>query len=172
MTTPTLTIRQATQEDADSIWTIIHEVIAAGDTYAFAPDTQKSDMIGYWFAKGAFPFVALIDGNIAGTYVIRNNQPGLGSHIANGAFMTSSSFRKHGVGRAMGIHSLKTAKQLGYLAMQFNFVVKSNTRAVALWQSLGFQIMGEIPDSYRHTINGYTNTYIMYRNLNDQVGQQ
>ncbi|MEJ1241279.1 GNAT family N-acetyltransferase [Chryseolinea sp. T2] len=168
MTTSTLFIREATEADSQSIWEIIHEVISSGDTYAFAPDTSKSDMLGYWFANGAHPFVAMIDDKIAGTYVIRNNQPGLGSHIANGAFMTSSRFRKNGVGRAMGMHSLKAAKQLGYMAMQFNFVVKSNTRAVALWQSLGFEIMAEIPNAFKHTTNGLTNTYIMYRNLDDQ----
>ena len=168
MSTTVLQIREATETDSESIWEIITEVIAGGDTYAFAPDTPKSDMLGYWFAKGAHPFVALINGEVAGTYVIRNNQPGLGAHIANGAFMTSSRFRKHGVGRAMGLHSLRAAKQLGYAAMQFNFVVKTNTRAVALWQSLGFQIMAEIPNAYRHATNGHTNAYIMYRNLDDQ----
>lgn len=168
MTTPTLQIREATQADSDAIWTIIHEVIGGGDTYAFAPDTPKAEMLGYWFAKGAHPFVALIDGQIAGTYVIRNNQPGLGAHVANGAFMASPHFRKHGVGRTMGIHSLKAAKQRGFEAMQFNFVVKSNIRAVALWESLGFQIMAEIPNGFRHAQNGYTNTYVMYRSLEDQ----
>jgi len=168
MINQTLEIREATPADSDSIWGIIHEVIAGGDTYAFDPETSKSDMLGYWFAIGAHPFVALIDGEIAGTYVIRNNQPGLGSHVSNGAFMTASRYRKNGVGRAMGLHSLKAARQLGFMAMQFNFVVKSNTRAVALWQSLGFQIMAEIPNAYRHAVNGYTNTYIMYRSLEDQ----
>jgi ribosomal protein S18 acetylase RimI-like enzyme len=163
-----LQIREAVSTDAEDIWTILHEVIATGDTYAFAPDTPKEDMLKYWFASGAHPFVALIDGVIAGTYVIRSNQPGLGSHTANGAFMTSSQFRKNGVGRAMGLHALKAARERGYLAMQFNFVVKSNTRAVALWESLGFKIMAEIPNAYRHAQNGFTNIYIMHRSLEDQ----
>ena len=163
-----LQIREAVSTDAEHLWSIIHEVIAAGDTYAFAPDTPKADMLNYWFAAGAHPFVALIDGEVAGTYVIRSNQPGLGSHIANGAFMTSSRFRRNGVGRAMGVHALKAASQRGYLAMQFNFVVKSNTRAVALWESLGFKVMAEIPKAYRHTQNGFTNIYIMHRSLEDQ----
>ena len=163
-----LQIREAVSTDAEHIWSIIHEVIAAGDTYAFAPDTPKAEMLNYWFAPGAHPFVALIDGAVAGSYVIRSNQPGLGSHIANGAFMTSSRFRGNGVGRAMGIHALKAASQLGYLAMQFNFVVKSNTRAVALWESLGFEIMSEIPNAFRHAQNGFTNIYVMHRSLEDQ----
>jgi ribosomal protein S18 acetylase RimI-like enzyme len=163
-----LQIRAAVSTDAEDIWTIIHDVIATGDTYAFAPDTPKEDMLNYWFAPGAHPFVALFDGVIAGTYVIRSNQPGLGSHTANGAFMTSSRFRKNGVGRAMGLHALKAARQRGYLAMQFNFVVKSNTGAVALWESLGFKIMAEIPNAYRHAQNGLTNIHIMHRSLEDQ----
>src|SRR5689334_25078567 len=125
MTTPDLQIREAGSMDKEAIWQIIREVISLGDTYAFAPDTPKSDMRNYWFADGAHHFVAMVDGEVAGTYVIRNNQPGLGSHIANGAFMTASRFRKNGVGRAMGLHALKIARQRGYLAMQFNFVVKS-----------------------------------------------
>ena len=107
----------------------------------------------------------VIDGEIAGTYVIRNNQPGLGSHVANGAFMTAGAFRKRGIGRAMGHHALESARQYGFRAMQFNFVVKSNTGAVALWESLGFRIMAEIPEAYRHRQDGYTSIYIMHRSL-------
>jgi ribosomal protein S18 acetylase RimI-like enzyme len=163
-----LQIREAISADSEQIWSIIREVIAAGNTYAFAPDTPKADMLNYWFAPGAHPYVALIDGEVAGTYAIRSNQPGLGSHVANGAFMTSARFRSNGVGRAMGIHALEVARQRGFLAMQFNFVVKSNTQAVALWKSLGFKIMAEIPNAYRHAQNGFTNIYVMYRELCDQ----
>jgi ribosomal protein S18 acetylase RimI-like enzyme len=168
MSSPDLFIREATPADSESIWNIIREVISSGDTYAFAPDTPKSDMLNYWFAKGAHPHVAIIDDQVAGTYVIRANQPGLGSHVANGAFMTDAYFRKHGVGRTMGLHALSAARRLGYHAMQFNFVVKSNTRAVALWESLGFRIMAEIPNAFSHAKLGYTNTYVMYRSLEDQ----
>jgi ribosomal protein S18 acetylase RimI-like enzyme len=168
MSSHELQIREATAADADAVWRIIQEVIATGDTYAFAPDTSKSDMLSYWFAPGAYPFVATIDGELAGTYVIRSNQPGLGSHIANGGFMTARAFRKNGIGRAMGIHALKSARERGFMAMQFNFVVKSNTRAVALWESLGFHIMAEIPRAYRHAKEGLTNIYIMHRSLEDQ----
>lgn len=168
MTAGRLEIRSARSTDGDTIWQIIKDVIATGDTYAFAPDTAKDEMMRYWFAAGAHPFVATIDGEVAGTYVIRNNQPGLGSHIANGAFMTSVAFRGHSVGRKMGLHALRSAKSLGYLAMQFNFVVKSNSRAVALWESLGFRIMAEIPDAFRHAQHGFTNVYIMHRKLDDQ----
>jgi len=168
MSSHEIQIREATAADAEAIWNIIKEVIVTGDTYAFAPDTPKADMLNYWFAPGAYPFVATLDGEIAGTYVIRKNQPGLGSHIANGAFMTSGAFRKFGIGRAMGKHALKAARARGFEAMQFNFVVKSNTRAVALWESLGFQIMAEIPNAYRHAQNGLTSIYIMHRSLEDQ----
>jgi ribosomal protein S18 acetylase RimI-like enzyme len=164
-----LHIRESISGDAEHVWSIIREVIAAGDTYAFAPDTPKADMLNYWYAPGAHPHVALIDGEVAGTYVIRSNQPGLGAHVANGAFMTSPRFRRNGIGRAMGAHALEAARQRGYLAMQFNFVVKTNTQAVALWESLGFKVMAEIPNAYRHTRNGFTSIYIMHRYLDDQL---
>jgi len=161
-------IREATTDDAEAIWAIISDVIIGGDTYAFAPDTPKAEMLQYWFAAGAHPFVATVNGEMAGTYVIRNNQPGLGSHVANGAFMASSAFRGHGIGTAMGRHALKSARERGFLAMQFNFVVKSNTKAVELWKKLGFSIMAEIPNAYMHARNGFTNVYVMYRSLDDQ----
>ena len=169
MTSANLLIREAASDDAEPVWAIIREVISGADTYAFAPDTPKTEMLNYWFARGAHPYVALIDGEVAGTYVIKDNQPGLGSHVANAGFMTDARFRKHGVGRAMGLHALAEARRLGYLAMQFNFVVKSNTRAVALWESLGFRVMAEIPNAYRHTQLGFTSVYIMHRNLDDQT---
>jgi ribosomal protein S18 acetylase RimI-like enzyme len=122
-------------------------------------------MLGFWCADDRHTYVALIDDAVAGTFMLKDNQPDLGSHIANGAYMTSPSVRGQGVGFAMGEYSIKEATRLGYKAMQFNIVIKSNRQAVALWRKLGFFIIGEIPEAFSHRENGLTNAYIMYRKL-------
>jgi ribosomal protein S18 acetylase RimI-like enzyme len=141
------------------------QVLQDGDTYVFAPSSSKEKMLGIWCAPNKHTYVALYDGKIAGTYVISNNQMDLGSHIANGSYMVSPAYAGKGIGRAMGEHSLAQARQLGYHAMQFNIVIKSNQRAVKLWKSIGFSIIGEIPDAFNHQQNGLTNAYIMYQKL-------
>lgn len=158
-------IRKAFPEDGDDIWQIIREVISKGDTYTFEPDTSRELMLNYWYHPGTHTYVLTEDGKIAGTFIIRDNQPGLGSHIANASYMVAEKASGRGFGRAMGEFSLEEAKRLGYKAMQFNIVVKSNTRAVQLWQKLGFEIIGEIPHAFNHIRDGLTNAYIMYRKL-------
>jgi len=158
-------IRKATAEDADEVWAIIKEVIATGDTYVFAPDSPKEKMLGYWYGEDRHTYVALLDGKVVGTFVLKDNQPDLGSHIANAGYMTSPRVFGKGIGRMMCEFSLEEAKRLGYAAMQFNIVIKSNVRAVALWQKLGFGIIGEIPDAIRTRQGELVNAYIMYRKL-------
>ena len=158
-------IRKAVEEDNDQIWDIIKEVISKGDTYTFSPDSSKEEMISYWFGRDKHTYVAIDEKIIVGTFIIKNNQPGLGSHIANASYMVSEKSSGKGIGKLMGEFSLKEAKRVGYLAMQFNIVVKSNTRAIALWKLLGFDIIGEIPDAFNHKEKGLTNAYIMYRKL-------
>lgn len=158
-------IRKATDADHDAIWEIIHRVLQGGDTYSFAPESTREQMMAYWFAPGKHTYVAIYGGKIAGTFAICDNQPGLGSHVANGAFMVSHLYAGRGIGKTMGEFSLQEARRLGYKAMQFNFVVKSNERAVKLWQSLGFNIVGEVPDAFNHRQLGLTNTYVMYQKL-------
>jgi len=158
-------IRKAAATDADEIWNIIKEVIATGDTYVFDPTSSKEKMLGYWLAQDNYTFVALLNGEIVGTFLIKDNQPDLGSHIANAAYMTSPKASGQGVGKKMGEFSLEEARRIGYKAMQFNFVIKSNARAVQLWQKLGFSIIGEIPEAFNHRTEGLTNAYIMYRKL-------
>ena len=158
-------IRKATTADADAVWAIIKEVIATGDTYVFAPDTSKEKMLAYWYGEDKHTYVALVDGEVAGTFVIKDNQPDLGSHIANAGFMTSPRAFGKGIGRTMGEFSLEEARRLGYTAMQFNIVIKSNARAVALWKKLGFGVIGEIPEAIRNKQGALVNAYIMYRKL-------
>jgi L-amino acid N-acyltransferase YncA len=158
-------IRKAIAADQESIWEIIREVIATGDTYTFDPASSKEQMLAYWCGADKHTYVALLDGKVAGTFILKDNQPGLGSHIANASYMVSAAASGHGIGFLMGEFSLTEAVRLGYQAMQFNIVVKSNERAVKLWQKLGFQIIGEVPDAFNHRQLGMTNAYIMYRKL-------
>ena len=158
-------IRKATEEDKAGVWKIIEAVIAGGDTYVFAPDTSESEMVSYWFSPEKHVYVAVDENEIVGTYWLKANQPGLGDHIGNGAYMVSPDAKGKGVGKTMALHSIEEAKKIGYQAIQFNFVVKSNTAAVNLWKSVGFEIIGEIPDAIRHKANGLTNAYIMYRKV-------
>lgn len=158
-------IRQATGADKDAVWEIIKGVIAGGDTYVFDPATPRDEMIEYWFASEKNVYVADDAGEILGTFWIKANQPGLGDHIANAAYMVSPKAHGKGIGRKLGEYSIEEAKRLGFAAMQFNFVVSSNTVAVKLWQSLGFEIIGTVPNALRHKQNGLTDAFIFYREL-------
>jgi ribosomal protein S18 acetylase RimI-like enzyme len=160
-----LEIRKAVEKDKAQIWKIIKEVISTGDTYVFASDSSKEKMMSYWFSADKKTYVALDENEIVGTFYLKDNQPDLGSHIANAGYMVSPETRGKRVGRQMAEFSLVEAKRLGYQAMQFNFVVKSNETAVKLWINLGFEIIGEIPDAFRHAEKGLTNAFIMYKRL-------
>ena len=158
-------IRKAITEDHEQIWEIIRQVIAKGDTYVFDPSSPKEKMLDYWCGEGKHTYVATIAGKVAGTFVLKDNQPDLGKHIVNAGYMVAPDAAGLGIGKAMGEFSIEEAKLLGYKAMQFNFVIKSNERAVRLWEKLGFKIIGEIPEAFDHQQLGLTNAYIMYRKL-------
>ena len=160
-----LEIRKAAEEDKPAVWQIIKTVIATGDTYTFAPDSTEEEMMAFWFSPDKHTYAALLDNIIAGTFFLKANQPALGAHIANAGYMVAPGNYGKGIGRQMAEWSLIEARRLGFTAMQFNFVVKSNVYAVKLWQDIGFEIIGEIPDAFDHRQNGLTNAYIMYRKL-------
>ena len=160
-----INIRLATKSDHDEVWHITKKVISSGDTLVFHPDSSKEKMLAYWFNNNQHTYVAAIDNQIVGTFFLRDNQPDLGSHIANAGYITDTSASGQGIGKAMGEFSMTEARRLGYKAMQFNIVVKSNEKAVRLWQRLGFKIIGEIPDAFDHKQNGLTNAFIMYQRL-------
>ena len=168
-------IRPATDRDHDAIWEIFRTVVADRDSYAFAPDTPREIGVGYWFGAGVTSFVAEIDGRVAGMYKLISNRAALGAHVANASFMVAPDAAGRGVGRAMGEHALREARAQGYDAMQFNFVVSTNRRAVALWLSLGFRIVGSQPRAFQHGTLGLVDAYVMHRFLDDIVltfGQQ
>ena len=143
------------------MWPIFREVIATGDTYVFSPDTPREDAFAYWFGPGVTSYVAEAEGCIVGMYKIVQNQRDLGSHVANASFMVAPSSSGKGVGRHMGRHALREARRNGFLGMQFNFVVSTNAAAVALWQSLGFAIVGTLPKAFRHRDLGYVDAFVM-----------
>jgi ribosomal protein S18 acetylase RimI-like enzyme len=160
-----LTIRPATGADHDAIWRIVHDVVSAGDSYPYPPETTRDQAMGWWFPQGGWTFVAEMAGHVVGTYVMKANQPGRGSHIANCGYMVSADARGRGVGEALCRHSLDEARQLGFRAMQFNLVVSTNTPAVALWQKCGFAIVGTVPGAFRHPAHGLVDAYVMHRVL-------
>src|SRR5438067_9565569 len=138
----TSSIRIACETDRIRIWDIFRAVVAPGDTYAFDPEITQDKALAYWFAPGNWTYVANQDNSISGTYILRANQPGPGSHVANAAFMVAPSARRMGVGRSMAEHCLGEARRLGFRAMQFNSMVSTNEAAVRLWKQLGFGILG------------------------------
>lgn len=158
-------IRKAKSGDMDSIWTIIQKVIASGDTYVFTPDSSRASMLAYWYGDDKQTYVATVNEIVVGTFIIKDNLPGLGAHVANASYMTLPDVRGLGIGTSMTTYSLDEARRLGYWSMQFNIVVKSNHNAIKLWQKLGFTTIGEIPDAFNHQQNGLTNAYIMWRKL-------
>jgi len=164
-----LRIRRAKTEDRNAIWRIFHAVVATGDTYVFDAHISRTKALGYWLAPGTNCYVALSDQQIVGTYILKANQPGLGSHVANAGFMVAPSARGCGVGRTMAVHCLEEAERLGFRAMQFNFVVATNENALRLWKDLGFKIVGTLPDGFRHARRGFVDVYIMYRRLKPAV---
>jgi ribosomal protein S18 acetylase RimI-like enzyme len=165
MTLEHLIIRGIEQKDADAIWEIAHEVVKTGDTWVISPDTTKTEMLAYWLDAKKYTYVAEIEGKVVGMFFMTDNQKGLGSHIANAGYMVHPNLQIKGIGRKMGEFSLIEAQRLGYKAMQFNVVVKTNEKAIYLWQSLGFQIIGEIPEAFQHSQLGLVNAYIMYKKL-------
>jgi len=164
-----MTIRHADDRDRDAIWAIIEPVIRAGETYTLPRDLSRDDSLAYWFADGHRVFVADAGDQIVGTYFLHANQRGGGSHVANCGYITAPSASGRGVARAMCEHSLALGRELGFQAMQFNFVVSSNVRAVRLWESMGFEIAGRLPGAFRHPTLGYVDAYVMFRSLQANV---
>jgi ribosomal protein S18 acetylase RimI-like enzyme len=158
-------IRSATKADADAVWAILEPIIRAGETYTLPRDMAREDAFRFWFAPSHEVFVAESDGAIVGTYFLRPNQLGGGSHVCNCGYMTAPTYSGRGVARAMCEHSLTQARNRGFRAMQFNFVVSTNERAVRLWQSLGFETVGHLPRAFLHPSRGYVDALVMYRQL-------
>jgi L-amino acid N-acyltransferase YncA len=162
-----MTIRPARTSDFDAMWHIFQTVVATGTTYVFSQDTGRDDALAYFVGPGIASWVAEDEGRVVGMYKLVPNRRDRGSHVANASFMVDPDHAGRGVGKAIGLHCLREARRAGFLAMQFNFVVSTNTRAVALWQKLGFEIVGRVPKAFRHSERGLVDVYVMYRSLDD-----
>jgi L-amino acid N-acyltransferase YncA len=160
-----VTIRPATDADANDIWRIFQAVVAPGDTYVFTAATSEPDAVAYFIGPAITSFVAEDEGRVIGMYKLIPNRAGRGSHVANASFMVDPSARGRGAGKAMGEHCLDEARRQGYEAMQFNFVVSTNTAGVTLWRKLGFAIVGTLPEAFQHATLGRVDAYVMHRVL-------
>ena len=160
-----LLIRSAAPADHEAIWEIFREVVSREDSFVFDPKTSRQEALAYWSQPGAHTFVATDESGVIGSYIVKANQPGLGSHVANAGFMVAQRAQHRGVGRAMAEHCLAEAVRLGFRAMQFNFVVSTNHSAIALWESLGFAIVGTLPLAFRNRDLGFVDVYVMFRSL-------
>jgi ribosomal protein S18 acetylase RimI-like enzyme len=158
-------IREIGAGEFELVWPIFHAVVAAGDTYSYAPDTSFEEARAMWTSAPTRCFAAFLDGRAAGCYMLRPNQPGLGSHVANAGYMVAPQARGHGLAGKLCEHSLATARAAGFLAMQFNYVVSTNEVAVKLWQKHGFRIVGTVPKAFRHAQLGLVDVHVMHQFL-------
>jgi ribosomal protein S18 acetylase RimI-like enzyme len=160
-----ITIRIATISDGSAIWSILKPVFRAGETYTVARDIDEAEAMAYWCGPSHETCVAERDGNILGTYFLRANQAGGGDHVANCGYVTAGQAQGRGVGRLMLEHSLVRAKERGFRAMQFNFVVSTNERAIRTWEAYGFAKVGCLPLAFRHPVVGFVHAFVMYKQL-------
>ena len=159
-------IRAANPDDWAEIWPIFSEVVGAGETYAFDPAMTSDEARALWLEKPpGHTVVALVDGAVAGTAKMGPNRPARGSHVGTASFMVGTAARGHGVGRALATYVVEWHREQGYRGIQFNAVVETNTAAVALWQSLGFEIVGTVPGAFDHPTEGYVGLHVMYLDL-------
>lgn len=158
-------IRPATEADWPALWTIIEPIMRSGETFALPRDGSEAVARAYFASSEKVNFVAEADGVILGASYVRANQQGGGSHIANCGYMTAPAARGRGVARALCAHSIDYCRAEGFKGIQFNFVVSSNEPAVHLWQSLGFAIVGTLPQAFNHPSHGYVDSYVMFRAL-------
>lgn len=158
-------IRPATPGDAAAIAALLLPEIAAGETYALPRDMSAAAAVAHWCGPDRETFVIEEEGRLVGSYYLRANQSGGGDHVANAGYMVDPAARGRGVARRMARDSFDRARAAGFTAMQFNFVVSSNARAVALWQALGFAIVGRVPGAFRHPALGAFDALVMFRTL-------
>lgn len=159
-------IRPYQESDWSTIWPILQQTFAAGDTYTFSPESTEEEIHRAWVDVPAATFVACDDtGHILGTYFLKPNQPGLGAHVCNCGYVVAPDAQGQGIASRMCEHSQAEAIARGFRAMQFNFVVATNNRAVRLWEKHGFAIVGQLPGAFHHRRLGYVDALVMFKTL-------
>lgn len=156
-------IRRATEADFDAIWPIFQQIVSAGDSYAYPPETNRAQAQHLWMAVPAATYVVEQNGQVLGTYYIKANQQAPGAHVCNCGYMVARAARGQGLATAMCEHSQKTALEMGYSAMQFNFVASTNQGAIRLWENLGFETVGRLPKAFNHPAAGFVDALVMYK---------
>jgi L-amino acid N-acyltransferase YncA len=162
----TVQIRAATDADWPQIWPFFREIVAEGATYAYPENLTSEEARSFWMAEPPGTTVVAVDGaTVLGSATVGPNRPGRGSHVATASFMVNPARSGRGVGRCLGEHVLEWARARSYRSMQFNAVVETNAAAVHLWQSLGFEIIGTVPEAFDHQQHGLVGLHVMYRRL-------
>jgi L-amino acid N-acyltransferase YncA len=164
-----ITIQLLRQNDWPTVWRIIEPVFRVGETYAFPRDISEEEAYKVWVTMPKATYVAVDQDNaILGTYYIKPNQPGQGDHICNCGYIVAENARGQGIASKMCEHSQREAVAQGFRAMQYNLVVSTNSGAVRLWKSHGFDVIGTIPEAFRHPRHGYVDAFIMYKQLSEK----
>jgi len=158
-------IRPYRPADWEAVWSLLQPIFRAGETYVFAPDITESEAQRIWTELPKATFVATLDGEVVGTYFLKPNQPGLGDHVCNCGYAVSEKARGRGVASRMCEHSQAEGQSMGFRSMQFNFVVSTNEGAVRLWKRLGFEVVGTIPEAFRHPRLGFVDALVMFKKL-------
>lgn len=161
----TVTIRRLEPHEFELVWPVFEPIIRAGKTYSYDPNLTMEESAAIWMAPEKTPYAAFVDDQLVGTFYIRANQLGLGNHIANGGFMVAQGQCGKGYGTAMAQAMVDEARRLGYHGMQFNFIVEDNEPSLRIWKRLGFEIVGTVPDAFRHADKGLMPVHIMYKTL-------
>jgi L-amino acid N-acyltransferase YncA len=159
-------IRDATAADWPGIWPFFSEIVRAGETYAYDPELSSDAARALWL-EGSERVVVAVDEDdaVLGSATMGANRPGPGAHVATASFMVGPAARGRGVGRALGEEVIRWATARGFRSIQFNAVVETNAPAVALWQSLGFEIVGTVPEAFAHPEHGYVGLHVMLKRL-------
>jgi ribosomal protein S18 acetylase RimI-like enzyme len=159
-------IRKYRESDWSQVWPIIERVFRSGETYSFSPEITEQEAHKAWIEMPQETYVATSgEGEILGTYYIKPNQPGLGSHVCNCGYIVPEGGRGKGVASRMCEHSQRLALESGFRAMQYNLVVSTNEGAVRLWKKLGFQVVGTLPKAFKSKSAGYVDAFVMYKEL-------
>ena len=160
------TIRRYQEADWPVVWPLLNATFASGETYAFSPESSEAEIYRAWVEAPVATYVACAPGGrLLGTYLLKANQPGLGSHVCNCGYVVAPEAQGQGIASAMCEHSQREAVSMGFLAMQFNLVVSTNERAVRLWKKLGFHVVGTLPRAFRHQHLGFVDAFVMYKEL-------